>query len=60
MKEIAILVGIAAGLWLVASLAIRFVGIMVFNIPNNKMSFTTVSIFAAIAVGVWFWHRMQR
>ena len=59
MKEIAILVGIAIGLWVVATFAIRFVGIMPFNIPNSEMSFTAVSILAAVIVAGWFWHRMQ-
>jgi len=60
MKEIAALVGFTAVLWLIASLAIRFVGNVFLNIPNDKMSFTAVSILAVIAVVGWFWHRMQR
>jgi hypothetical protein len=60
MKDIAILVGIAGGLWLVAAFAIRFVGIMFFNIPNREMSVTAVSVLAAAIVAGWFWHRMQR
>ena len=60
MKNFAILAGIAVGLWLAASIAIRFVGIMLLNIANSEMSFTAVSIFAAIVVGGWFWYRMQR